>query len=648
MKDQVLAPKKYGAWIVANEKNQGRGGQGTMFHVYRDGDETRTCYALKRFTGNDRFRNQIHRWRREVEAGLRLSHHNLTRLICYDLDGPKPYLVTELCVGGDLSKPAILRGKTLIERLRFFRGICEGVAYAHGEGVVHRDLKPANIFLRADGTPVVGDFGLCFLGEEQDRVTQVEEAVGARFYMAPELESGRAERVDPSADVYSLGKVLYWLLAAREFAREQHHEPQYDLTRNQATSDFAVVYDLLDRMIVVDSAARLRDGAEVVRELEKVVQRIEARRRVFDLAGLPLCHLHHQELWVASFRPGSMVTLDFVDGTGLQVMGFGSHGLSLAAWGFISPNGGSEELVVLVRTDPGAWRRVQHTVSGRIGKVQAAGYQALTFDSGNQPAITFTVEEDVSGQGSAFVLTVSREGQKTLTAITDKIGLPRHSALAIGRNNQVAVYSGSESSRGGVQSETIVKDSTGLVRRSMPSQSNFCGPLAWDRQGRLHQAIVVSVPAGNQETRKLYYLSKETNGDWTETVVGPTQSGHISLALKPDGAPVIVGNASTTAEPKLVIYEQQVSGWQIHEIDLQPIAESLGLPSVETGYSKQLVFDERGAVHVSLFTDQGGHSGVLYLAFDQQWSVVESRYFPAQKFFGMGIDGTATIHLALR
>ena len=150
----------------------------------------------------------------------------------YDLDADRPYLVTEWCEGGELSE-IDLSEISIPERLGLLVGVCQGVAHAHSGGVTHRDLKPGNIFLRGDGTPVVGDFGLCFI-EGGERLTFVDEAVGPRLFMAPEMEEGRSDEVGPWSDVYSLGKVLYWLVAQkRVFSREKHRQPDWDLTRDQ-------------------------------------------------------------------------------------------------------------------------------------------------------------------------------------------------------------------------------------------------------------------------------------------------------------------------------------------------------------------------------------------------------------------------------
>src|SRR5437667_6187240 len=96
--------------------------------------------------------------------------------------------------------------------LELATGITKGLAFAHAKGVVHRDLKPGNIWLTADGTPKLGDFGLA-LASDASRLTQVGLMVGTALYMAPEQAMGQA--VTPRSDLYSLGCVLYELITGR-------------------------------------------------------------------------------------------------------------------------------------------------------------------------------------------------------------------------------------------------------------------------------------------------------------------------------------------------------------------------------------------------------------------------------------------------
>jgi len=211
-------------WEIVEPLSEG--GQAYTFLVkdIKGGGDTR-C-VLKRLKNPDRIR----RFKREVEAVRSLQQENIVQLIDFDLEADKPYLVTEYCAGGSLSKAERFWQDSPVMALEIFRQICQGVAYAHSKGVIHRDLKPDNIFFRTkSGLAVVGDFGICYLEEDGTRLTLTEEAVGPRLFIAPELEDGRLEKVSDKSDVYSLGKLLYWLISGKAFSREKFREPKWDL-----------------------------------------------------------------------------------------------------------------------------------------------------------------------------------------------------------------------------------------------------------------------------------------------------------------------------------------------------------------------------------------------------------------------------------
>jgi eukaryotic-like serine/threonine-protein kinase len=94
---------------------------------------------------------------------------------------------------------------------------CHGLAHAHAAGLVHRDVKPHNLLLRTDGTLKVADFGIA-RAAEATALTQIGSILGTAAYLAPEQAAG--EEVTMAVDVYSLGAVLYELLAGRP-----PHEP---------------------------------------------------------------------------------------------------------------------------------------------------------------------------------------------------------------------------------------------------------------------------------------------------------------------------------------------------------------------------------------------------------------------------------------
>lgn len=238
------------------------GGQGHTYLVSEVPDKTGQQFVLKRLKNLKR----LGRFKREVAAMLKLDHRDIIKVIDHSFEGDEPYIVSEYCTGGTLAD-MMRRGRpSTKESFRLFILIADAVNYAHSEGVIHRDLKPDNIFLRPPTfIPLVGDFGLCYIeeAEEADRETEVHEAVGPRLFMAPESEDGREDRIAPSADVYSLGKLLYWLLAGKAFSREKFRDQRWDLGHlipHAYELGFNLPMEhinrLLDKMIVEDPRRR--------------------------------------------------------------------------------------------------------------------------------------------------------------------------------------------------------------------------------------------------------------------------------------------------------------------------------------------------------------------------------------------------------
>ena len=229
------------------------------------------------------------RFEKEVRACLDLSHTNILRIEDKNLESDRPYFVAEYCAKGSL-RTELISHTPLLDRLRMFSRICDGVGHAHAKGIVHRDLKPENIFVREDMTPVVGDFGLCFISEAGDRVTLIDEQVGSRFYMAPELAHGIADEVTAAADVYSLGKILYWMLAGRIFDREVYRSPRYDLSKGEIRPDLFFIYGLFDQTICEERTARLPTANEVRDVVHTIIRLIQSNAHAIDLKVPQLCN----------------------------------------------------------------------------------------------------------------------------------------------------------------------------------------------------------------------------------------------------------------------------------------------------------------------------------------------------------------------
>jgi serine/threonine protein kinase len=169
--------------------------------------------VLKRLKNHDR----LNRFDREIKATQALDHPSIAKIVDYSLEEPAFY-VSPHYEGRSLRSIAPLN---TIDAIDLFIAICDPIAYAHAKGVIHRDLKPDNIILKNGGQVVIVDFGLCYF-EDDERLTETMEQVGSRFYMAPEMEAGRAQTVTPLVDVYSLGKLLYFLLSNRDLHRESY------------------------------------------------------------------------------------------------------------------------------------------------------------------------------------------------------------------------------------------------------------------------------------------------------------------------------------------------------------------------------------------------------------------------------------------
>ena len=230
-------------------------------------------YVLKRLKNP----NRIERFAREIEILSRLDHPNVAKVLDFDLESDPSYFVMPYYLGGSLAEAEPYRDRAIPELLDLFGQVCDGVAAVHEAGVLHRDLKPENVFLDTDrhGDAVVGDFGLCLV-QDEPRLTGTSEAVGPRYYMAPEIEDGRSDDCTERSDIYSLGKVLYWLLSSgRVFSREKHRDKSFDLT--DLTQNVYIEHvnaELLDKMIVEapeDRFASVREFRHAIAEVRRLM-----------------------------------------------------------------------------------------------------------------------------------------------------------------------------------------------------------------------------------------------------------------------------------------------------------------------------------------------------------------------------------------
>lgn len=211
----MTIPSRVGRYTITGEL-----GRGAMGVVLRGLDPTLDRpVAIKVIglpgTGGGPTEELVARFLREAKLAARINHPGVVTIYDSGQDQGLLYLVMELIEGESLSHK-IKRGDypTRAEALKMVAAIADALAAAHALGVVHRDVKPANILLTTDGRVKVSDFGVAKAIGDTTELTRTGMTVGSPAYMAP--EQVRGEKVDPRADLFSLGVILYELLLHRK------------------------------------------------------------------------------------------------------------------------------------------------------------------------------------------------------------------------------------------------------------------------------------------------------------------------------------------------------------------------------------------------------------------------------------------------
>lgn len=153
----------------------------------------------------------LERFQREARAAACLSHPNVAEVLDYGEQDGMPFIVMELVEGETLAE-RLGRGPTALrEAVRITAGVATALDAAHAAGIIHRDVKPGNIMLTGDRVKVL-DFGVAS-ASWAPHITASGVTIGTAAYFSPEQASG--ETATPASDVYSLGVVVYEMLAGR-------------------------------------------------------------------------------------------------------------------------------------------------------------------------------------------------------------------------------------------------------------------------------------------------------------------------------------------------------------------------------------------------------------------------------------------------
>ena len=271
--------EQLGPYLIVREL--GRGGMGTVYEGLDQ--ETGVRAAVKLLAAplaqEGDFRE---RFEAEIETLKKLNHPNIVRLFGFGQQQDYLFYAMELVHGNSLEHE-LERGRRFDWRDVTRIGIetCGALRHAHDRGVIHRDIKPGNLLMADDGHVKLSDFGIARLFGNS-RLTGAGSVLGTAEYMAPEQAEGRP--VTPRADLYSLGAVLYVLLARRPLFRGQSlvevlHKQRFekpDPLSTHASDVPAALEEIIAQLLEKDPDRRIPNPSVLARQLEAMKRGLSA------------------------------------------------------------------------------------------------------------------------------------------------------------------------------------------------------------------------------------------------------------------------------------------------------------------------------------------------------------------------------------
>ena len=285
MEPRTSTSQMIGTVLSGRYRLEAKLGSGGMSTVYLARDETLDRPVAVKVMHREMSEqpDQLQRFRQEARAVAQLSHPNVVAVIDAGEDGGHPYIVFEY-VEGETLKQRIARTRALEvqDAVAYAIEVAHGISVAHSRNMVHRDIKPQNVLIDVEGRAKVTDFGIA-RQLEQDGVTATGRVLGTTDYVAPEQAMGQT--ADPRSDLYSLGVVLYEMLAGDV---PFHADSQVGVAMKHVNEDLpdvqyrrpeisAAVAMVVERATAKDPAERYQSAEAMIDDLETALE-VEASR----------------------------------------------------------------------------------------------------------------------------------------------------------------------------------------------------------------------------------------------------------------------------------------------------------------------------------------------------------------------------------
>jgi serine/threonine protein kinase/TolB-like protein len=267
-------------WRIGNYQileEIGRGGMGVIYRARQR--HSRRIVALKRILSyHADSQETLARFRRESQAAASLDHPNILPIYeVSECDDGLPFFSMKFAGGGSLLEAAPALRSEPRRAVALMAKVARAVQYAHGQGILHRDLKPGNVLLDGRGEPLVSDFGLAKWLDSSSHLTRTLTIFGTPGYIAPEQVNGPSSKLGPAADVYSLGAILFDLLAGRPPFLGEHALKVIQQASEKAAPKLRALVPSLDRDLETicskclerEPGARYRSAGALAEDLER-------------------------------------------------------------------------------------------------------------------------------------------------------------------------------------------------------------------------------------------------------------------------------------------------------------------------------------------------------------------------------------------